>query len=192
MFALDEMPIAYRNFQRGDLEEYILPDEGISKEEADLAENQRNEKKRREREFQKMASERSRSEAARQYYKDKAAEELETLKEEFENTKLILNAPPGSDFVPGLDDRNETMPIELEIVTKEKKNRKDEEPNDDNIESFIDAAEGELEVTREELLGGDGSETYALGTINATDATVSAWLMMTMMMMYLMDVSFWN
>jgi hypothetical protein len=131
-----------------------------------------------------MASERSRSEAARQYYKDKAVEEMENLQEEFENTKLILNAPPGSDFVPGLDDRNATSPEEMENNNqatkkeynnnsnnkKEKKNRMDDEPKDDKVESFIDAAEGELEVTRGELLGED---TYALGTINATDATTS-------------------
>lgn len=170
MYALDETPYAYKNIQKGELDEFLLPDEGISKEEADIETEKQQERKRIERELRKMASERSHSEEARQYYKDKAAEELENLQEEFENTKLILNAPPGSDFVPGIDDKNATIPYEEEDLTgkREKKIRKDEDPKNENLESFIDAAEEELEENRGELV-----ENYALGTINATDATTS-------------------
>ena len=113
MWCLDEMPISYSTIRTGLLEDFILPDEGFSKENADAANEERQEKERAEREErQKLALQQLSSvseKSPQQLYAEVVAEDLVAAQEEFESTKLILNAPPGYDFVPGLDDKNETI-----------------------------------------------------------------------------------
>jgi hypothetical protein len=96
MYSLDEMPIPYRSFERGDLKEHILPDEGFTSKEAEKMEKEKTEMEAKV--IVKVDA------LTPEEFEQKAAEVLESAQEEYEETKRILNAPPGSDFVPGLDD----------------------------------------------------------------------------------------
>ena len=81
-------------------------------------------------------------------------QELEAVQEELEKTRLILNAPPGSDFVPGLDEKNGTVAYNLEGAGENSDKRKNEESSrDKNLESFISAAEDEFGEAAIELIG---------------------------------------
>jgi len=98
MYCLDEMPIPYAKVKSGTLDEFILPDEGFTKEEADYMEDEQRVRERME-EASLHLSPREREE--------RIAEAIENAEEEFEETRRIMEAPPGSDFVPGLDDSKE-------------------------------------------------------------------------------------
>lgn len=113
MNCLDEMPISYENIRRGQIQDFILPDEGFSKEDADAANEERELRKKIKREERKRVAlqERDRNKTVRDIFVEQALEEVEAAYQELESTKLILEAPPGSDFVPGLDDKNETIAI---------------------------------------------------------------------------------
>jgi Bestrophin, RFP-TM, chloride channel len=167
MFCLDEMPISYSTIRTGLLEDFILPDEGFSIENADAANEERQEKERLEREGrQKLALQQLSSvseKSPQQIYAEVVAEDLVAAQEEFESTKLILNAPPGYDFVPGLDDKNETVVydpmleslgigttngnIQIETVA--------ECIPVDCLEVFIQSAEKKLEETIEKIESGE-------------------------------------
>jgi hypothetical protein len=160
MHCLDEMPIAYENFKKGDLDACILPDEGYSKEEADALKKKREQKKKLK-EHRELALKRStESGDAQQSIQEKAAEELEAVEEEFETTKRILNAPPGSDFVPGLDDKNTTAYEEVDMTNR----NKNEDSVTESLGTFIDAAEEELAEKKEKI-----GETVSMGLNAASD-----------------------
>ena len=178
MFCLDEMPISYESIRKGSLDEFILPDEGFSKEDADAAYQEREEMKRREiedgKKYAVLRSQRFNMTDG-ETYEERLLKELEAVQEELESTKLILNAPPGSDFVPGLDDKNETVAYDSDIdKPSPEKRRRDEDVSETGFESFIDAAEGEKEEKEKELLGRSGrGELYVLGSKIATNHTTS-------------------
>lgn len=118
MYCLDEMPISYESIRNGKIEGFILPDEGFSKEDADAAKEERQRQKKLQREERKRLAlqERDTNKTVREIYVEQAIEEIEAAQEEIESTKLILEAPPGSDFVPGLDDKNETEAADFDAV----------------------------------------------------------------------------
>ncbi|KAL7499016.1 hypothetical protein ACHAWT_009612 [Skeletonema menzelii] len=99
MFGLDDMPISLQAIQDGgsDLDLFILPDEGISVEEAALIEA--------EKETEVGLTQQPSTD------EEKLQDEQQTIQEEFEQTQAILSAPPGADFVPGLDDVDEDCTI---------------------------------------------------------------------------------
>ena len=156
MYCLDEMPISYESIRRGKLDEFMLPDDGFSKEIADAADEVKKEQKRSERERKKLALQRSSdvSGVVRESYEE-LVQELAAVQEELEKTRLILNAPPGSDFVPGIDDKNGTVAYDIEVVGEksDKKRIQEEGLRDKNLESFITAAEGEFGSAAIELIG---------------------------------------
>ncbi|KAL9188287.1 hypothetical protein ACHAXT_006665 [Thalassiosira profunda] len=92
MFGLEDMPVPLNSITTGagDLDSFILPDEGISV--ADLE-----------------SVEESTSNLEPEVGEDDLDEEEEEqlFQEEFEETQAILSAPPGADFVPGVDDVDE-------------------------------------------------------------------------------------
>jgi len=177
MNCLDEMPISYESTRKGSLDEFLLPEEGFSKEEADAAYEEQEDKKRQERNLRKknallrtdrfnMTEVRGDSES----YEERLLKELEAVQEEFESTKLILNAPPGSDFVPGLDDKNETAAYdEANDETRAEKRKKDDVQVESGFESFMDAAEQEVEEKEKEILASSEGDDYALGRTMAKD-----------------------
>jgi hypothetical protein len=112
MYSLDQMPIPYSNFAKADLDAYILPDEGYTSKEA-LARTER--QKEVEAAVNVMLGIEEKKLTPEEFVQ-KAAEVYEAAQEEYEETKMILNAPPASDFVPGLDDAeaiDATSPVTL-------------------------------------------------------------------------------
>jgi len=97
MFGLEDMPIPLSAIQEGgsDLDLFILPDEGISVEEAAQIE----------------AEAESASDA-----ENEEEEEQIVFQDEYEETQAILSAPPGADFVPGIDDVDEDYEEECTIL----------------------------------------------------------------------------
>lgn len=99
VYGLDEMPIPYQTMKKGDFDDYLLPDEGYTAEEA-----------------ASMKAAKQAEEAATtakltpQEYEQRAAEMVEVAKQEYEETKLIMETPAGFEFVPGLDDEGESLP----------------------------------------------------------------------------------
>lgn len=156
MYCLDEMPISYESIRKGNLDDFILPDEGFTKQVADAAYEVKKEKKRSERERKKLALQRSSNDsgAVRESYAE-LAQELEAVQEELEKTRLILNAPPGSDFVPGIYDKNGTVAYDLEVAgdSSDNKRKQEEGLRNKNLESFITAAEDEFGEAAIELIG---------------------------------------
>lgn len=143
--SLNEMPMSYQSLKTGMLEEEILPATGFSKEDADAKDEMRRIQRReeKEKELQVVAAAAAKNVfneeqmIVRQYIEEEVAKELEEVQEEFETTKNILNAPPASEFVPGVDDKNSTEPFEFGDEIKEEK-----------IEKFIDKMEEEFEETK--------------------------------------------
>ena len=149
VYGLDEMPIPYQSFQNANFNAYVLPDEGYTKKEA--KERLENKQKKEAQELQS-----SEVETTQEEYQLKAAELLEAAKEEYEETQLILNAPPGSDFVPGLDDDNENHAESLADVYSTKDTPEvigENTPVDVQVEGmemfdrFVDAAQDEYRET---------------------------------------------
>jgi len=98
MYGLEEMPIPFKKLQDGDLDEFILPNDGFTIEEAALEE---------EKQEEALAKETAAATASSVTVTDAEAqveEDFVDYEEEFEETMAILNTPPGYDFVPGLDD----------------------------------------------------------------------------------------
>eukprot|EP00578_Thalassiosira_sp_NH16_P029658 CAMPEP_0181076280 /NCGR_PEP_ID=MMETSP1071-20121207/336_1 /TAXON_ID=35127 /ORGANISM="Thalassiosira sp., Strain NH16" /LENGTH=580 /DNA_ID=CAMNT_0023157453 /DNA_START=153 /DNA_END=1892 /DNA_ORIENTATION=- len=95
MFGLEDMPIPLQAIQDSgrDLDLFILPDEGISAEEASQMEAAKETAKAAMMELSKQG-----------IGEDRLEDEQQIFQEEFEETQAILSAPPGADFVPGLDD----------------------------------------------------------------------------------------
>ena len=186
MNCLEEMPISFQSFRSGKLDDHILPVEGFSKDDADTREAEQREKRRKEEqqldELQ-LTTIKEEEDMIREYYEEKIVEELEAAQEELETTKKILNAPPGSDFVPGVDDvdivdlssdpsssqLNDAEDLrEASSNTKPKKKPKRDNTVPKTLGKFIDAVEGEYEEAKEIL-----EETYILGMTEESNSAVS-------------------
>jgi hypothetical protein len=116
--GLDNMPITSDAFVKtNQLDQFILPDEGYTREQA--AENA---EQQRIVESQTTVPE----VLTLREVQIKVEEVLEREEEEYEETKRILNAPPGSDFVPGLDDEGESLKY-FTPLSDERDDFKDEE-----------------------------------------------------------------
>ena len=89
MYGLDDMPITLSRIESGELDEFVLPNEGYTVEEA------------MEREASVVPIAESLSEPL------PATLQVESYQKEFEQTQAILNTPPGYEFVPGIDDVDE-------------------------------------------------------------------------------------
>jgi hypothetical protein len=90
-------------------------------------------------------------------YEEKVALMKAAKKRELEETKFILEAPSGADFVPGLDDDEDND--ETDVVTEPHSvfSSRDDAHDDKHIfENFLDAVEDETEKARESA---DGSPT---------------------------------
>jgi len=148
--CLNTMPMAYQSLKTGKLDEHILPVHGFSKEDADAKDEMLRIRKQEEKETELNAVAAAVSNSVfnedkiiiQQYIEEEVAKELEAVQEEFETTKNILNAPPASDFVPGVDDKNSTEPYDFGDDMKEEK-----------LEKFMDKMEEEFEETKEMIEG---------------------------------------
>ena len=109
MYGLEDMPITLQIIEEGgsNLDLFVLPDEGISVEEVAQMEAMEEAEK---------ASSSSRANFSEQIVGprtriivegDTVEDEQQTYQEEFEETQAIMSAPPGSVFVPGIDDVDE-------------------------------------------------------------------------------------
>ena len=78
IYGLEDMPLSMSMIKSGDVDEFVLPEEGYTVEEATARELKQK--------------------------KEETAQNEEQLEVEFEEAKAILKAPPGYDFVPGIDD----------------------------------------------------------------------------------------
>lgn len=127
IYGLEDMPISMSMIKSGDLDSFVLPEEGYTAEEATLREQLRNKVQ---------------------------LEEEEDLEEEFEEARAILNAPPGYDFVPGIDDIDQTNTTDvLEAVEG------DLEWNRDMYNQFVETAVEEYEELKESATQEEGSPT---------------------------------
>jgi hypothetical protein len=143
MYGLDEMPVSYHCYKaEGGFQDFILPDEGYTLKEVGQMEEER---------IRQASAESESIEAL----PDKEYEETVALRKaakerELEETKLILNAPPGADFVPGLDDDDEDDDEfgEMDVVTEPRSvfsSRNDTNDGMQNFENFLEAVEDEIE-----------------------------------------------
>jgi hypothetical protein len=145
MYGLDEMPVSSHCYKEdGGFQAFILPDEGYTLKEVGQMEEER---------IRQASAESESIEAL----PDKEYEETVALRKaakerELEETKLILNAPPGADFVPGLDDDDEDEDDdefgEMDAVTEPRSvfsSRNDTNDGMQNFENFLEAVEDEIE-----------------------------------------------
>ena len=132
MYCLDDMPIPFETVKSGKLDDFLLPDEGFSKEEAD----ERDEERRKKELDEAVAKEAALSPKERE---ERMTEAIETVRGEFEETRRILEAPPGYDFVPGIDDEDEQRIQSFEGVI------------DSEEEAFLEAADEERKEALDEI-----------------------------------------
>jgi hypothetical protein len=132
LYCLEDMPLPMSIIKSGGamLDEFVLPDEGFTVEEA----------------------------AAREEEKKAPPEEpIVSYEEEFEEAKAILNTPPGYEFVPGIDDTtifttNNGTSTDTEFTTMEQQQViLDEEnyimePSMELYEQFVETAAEEFEA----------------------------------------------
>ena len=139
MFGLESMPIPLDIIQDGgnDLDHFILPDEGYTVEEAAEIEAIE-EEKMREMEF---------STGVGSADEDKLFEDEQlTFQEEFEETQAIMSAPPGADFVPGIDDVDEEECFMEGVGDEEEASSDEAEPCEQVDENKSDEAQPPIEV----------------------------------------------
>jgi len=145
VYGLEEMPIPYRSLKDANLGEFILPDEGYSKKDAQERTAQEEKLKEEEVALGRMTQE----EVAR-----KAAEIMGAVEEEYEETQRILNAPPGSDFVPGLDDDGESLAYFTPMSNSTETAGALETPTEVEVdpvewfEKYLDATENEYQTSK--------------------------------------------
>jgi hypothetical protein len=154
MYGLDEMPVPYHCYQEGgNFQDFILPDEGYTLKEVEQMEEER---------IRQASAESESIEALPdKEYEEKVALIKAEKERELEETKLILKAPPGADFVPGLDDDEDDDEDDddgesfMDVVTEPRSvfssSRNDTSTTDgmQNFENFLEAVEDEIEEARE-------------------------------------------
>jgi hypothetical protein len=144
MYGLDEMPVSYHCYQvGGGFQDFILPDEGYTLKEVGEMEEER---------IRQASAESESIEALPdKEYEEKVALIKAAKERELEETYLILNAPPGADFVPGLDDDeddDDDNDGEIDVVTEPRSvfgSRNDTNDGMQNFENFLEAVEDEIE-----------------------------------------------
>lgn len=100
MNCIESMPITVREIATGSLDEYILPTDGYTVEEAAQNEAIKRQEAERKEKLSTIVSTPTTEESIAL---------LEDTENELEETVAILNAQPGLDFVPGLDDGGESL-----------------------------------------------------------------------------------
>ena len=150
MNGLEQMPIPYKAFTTGDLDQYILPEEGYSRQESVA---------RDEAAIETISLVSAEALSAEDYVK-KAAEIREAYVEEYEETQRILNAPPASDFVPGLDDDGADFYRTVQGLESSNSTEWDPRLASDRFGQYFEATQDELEKK--------GSLQDSLVTGNAT------------------------
>lgn len=157
MNALETMPIPYQSIRRGYLDEYILPEEGYTPAEA----------ARMEAEKLEEAANMTQTLTFEDYQK-RSAELIESAEDELAETQAIMNAPPGLDFVPGLDDGGESLVYHLRYSNRTHSTLVPDEGTELDrmgaFEQFMDVAKGEYLGKQSEFMGDNNST-------NATAAT---------------------
>ena len=94
--------------QGGDkLDPFVLPDEGISVEEVSEMDKAIEEAERDSTDMEFSEQVVGPSTRVIISEDDTVETEQQTYQDEFEETQAIMSAPPGADFVPGLDDQDE-------------------------------------------------------------------------------------
>jgi len=111
MYGLEDMPIPLKIIEEGgsNLDLFVLPDEGISVEEVAQMEAME-EAEKASSSLGGIFSEQIVGVGPRTSIiveGDTVEDEQQTYQEEFEETQAIMSAPPGSVFVPGIDDVDE-------------------------------------------------------------------------------------
>jgi hypothetical protein len=150
LYGLDEMPVPYHCYQEGgNFNDFILPDEGYTLKEVEQMEEER---------IRQASAESESIEALPdKEYEEKVALMKAVKERELEETKLILKAPPGADFVPGLDDDEDDEDDddgEFDVVTEPRSvfssSRNDTQSDGmQNFENFLEAVEDEIEEAQE-------------------------------------------
>jgi hypothetical protein len=161
MYGLDEMPVPYQCYEAGDFKDYILPDEGYTAEEVEQMEEERKRQASIESESMEALPDKE--------YEEKVVEMNEAVEKELKETKMILKAPPGADFVPGLDDDGESLGFRYAIddVMEQRSvfGAEDERYGVKNFDSFLEAVEDEIEEAREKVDGSPGSPGSSSSTL---------------------------
>jgi len=114
MFGLEDMPIPYLSIEdasAGALDSFLLPDEGFTEEEI----AQRDADKRMRKEAEKVVARPSSGLLVdEENMKEKLEDAQQAAQDEFDEAVKILNAPPGADFVAGIDDKDEE-PLAIDL-----------------------------------------------------------------------------
>jgi hypothetical protein len=125
-------PMSSRAFLTADgLDNFILPDEGFTREQAAL--NAEQERLKAEVDITTPRQ------LTLEEVQAKVDEVLERHEDEYEETKRILNAPPGSDFVPGLDDEGESLQYFTPLSDERDVFDKDGDDPSERLELFLNA-----------------------------------------------------
>ncbi|KAL7550581.1 hypothetical protein ACHAWF_015292 [Thalassiosira exigua] len=106
MFGLDNMPIPLDAIQNGGdgLDIFLLPDEGYTVD--DVAQMEAVEAEEKEEYDSSLLS----------FEEERVDDKQQSYEEEFVETQAIMSAPPGADFVPGIDDVMENYEEEEECT----------------------------------------------------------------------------
>jgi len=121
MSGLEDMPIPLNVIQDGGsaLDLFVLPDDGLTSEEVAQMEAME--------EAEDFSARLESPEQIPIVDEDEVGDEQQTFQDEFEETQAILSAPPGADFVPGIDD----MEYEEECVPGANEDYCEPEESDD-------------------------------------------------------------
>jgi hypothetical protein len=135
--GLDMMPIQSRAFTKSErLDAFLLPDEGFTRDQAAIIVEQ-----------DRIETERVafQGKLTLMEVQAKVEEVLEREEVEYEETKRILNAPPGSDFVPGLDDEGESLKYFTPLSDERDEFEEEKLQSDpaERFEQFLDATTSE-------------------------------------------------
>lgn len=170
MNSLDAMPVTTEEIAAGRLDDFVLPEDGYTVEQAaarERAQRQMDQEKQQQQQQTPRTTKSQKTQAAAAERNEKARRMtlLEETADELEETMAILNAQPGLDFVPGLDDKGESLQYHKSYGrSSNSTDSGDENDNDDDndvegvlAEQFRETAVEQLKEVKELVDGEHGS-----------------------------------
>lgn len=177
MNSLETMPFSTSDIEDGQLDDFVLPEEGYTAEEA--AEMEREEMLAKEAQIkeqeqplyaQQPTPTMTKTETTTAVPDVAVAQEemerarLEQTEDELEETVAIMNAQPGLDFVPGLDDEGESLAYHKSYGTNSTAIVGDgfasEDMAEELSEQFMEATDGQLKDARG-LVDGEATPRFS-------------------------------
>uniref|UniRef100_A0A7S3P3A4 Uncharacterized protein n=1 Tax=Amphora coffeiformis TaxID=265554 RepID=A0A7S3P3A4_9STRA len=176
MNCLETMPMTTDDIASGRLDDFLLPEDGFTVEEAaQAAERERArqaqlEEQQREQQQQQQgrttpALQKKAAKAAAEQEQEALLARLEVTAGELEETVAILNAQPGLDFVPGLDDEGESLQYHKSYGRSNVTDMLDDADDDDDnelVDQFRETAVSQLREVKELVEGGESGSTPIL------------------------------